>query len=187
MSELEKTKGSGINHYKWNGGKFIDGNGYMRILKPSQDNKYKYELEHRYIFEQYYKCCLLPWGIVHHKNGNKLDNTIKNLEGMTNAKHAIIERFKNMSKRFCSKCKSSVTVIMKRTGRPYWYHDGDINNEDNLLCHKCYNRKIRLINKFKEECFMKKIIFKVCKKCWTVGAEVEPDGSIKCLVCGRES
>lgn len=33
---------------------------------------------------------------------------------------------------------------------------------------------------------MKKLVFKVCKRCWTVGGEVQPNGSIRCLVCGLE-
>lgn len=35
---------------------------------------------HRQIYEQYYNCCLLPIADIHHKDGNKLNNIIKNLQ-----------------------------------------------------------------------------------------------------------
>lgn len=31
---------------------------------------------------------------------------------------------------------------------------------------------------------MKKLVFKVCKRCWHVGCEAEPDGTLKCILCG---
>lgn len=39
-----------------------------------------HKLEHRIVWERHYKCCLLPKTIIHHKDGNKKNNDIKNLE-----------------------------------------------------------------------------------------------------------
>ncbi|MGD1838327.1 MAG: HNH endonuclease [Nitrososphaeraceae archaeon] len=67
-------------------------NGYRFILKTDHhlaDSK-GYVPEHRLKFEEYNNCCLLPCAAIHHRNGNKLDNSKENLEGMTQKQHKII-------------------------------------------------------------------------------------------------
>lgn len=73
---------SGYNHYGWNGGKFIEKDGYRKILKPEHPNAQKttgYILEHRYVVEKYLGRLLYNWEDVHHINSIRTDNRIRNL------------------------------------------------------------------------------------------------------------
>lgn len=68
----------------WKGGKVIAKNdGYILIHKPDHPNAKKsdgYILEHRLVMSEMLNRPLHDWEIVHHKNGNKQDNRIQNLE-----------------------------------------------------------------------------------------------------------
>src|SRR5215831_433071 len=70
----------GENSQGWKGGRMRQ-NGYWYILRPNhpKSNSQGYILEHRFIYEEYYHCRLLPWTIIHHHDGNKYNNHISNL------------------------------------------------------------------------------------------------------------
>ena len=63
----------------------ISDKGYYRVSSIKEGNFGKYL--HRLIFEDYYKICLLDEVIVHHKDGDKLNNNINNLEIMLREDH----------------------------------------------------------------------------------------------------
>lgn len=69
---------------KYNGQEFILNNCGYYVSRRGLDiigllHRYKYEIEHN---------CVIPKGmVIHHKNFDKLDNDIDNLQIMTRAKH----------------------------------------------------------------------------------------------------
>ncbi len=55
-----------------------EDDGYYYISLPHF--RHKPRALHRHLFEQYHKCCLLSWSVIHHKDGNKKNNAIWNLQ-----------------------------------------------------------------------------------------------------------
>jgi len=80
----------GKNHHSFINGTTVNTLGY-RCIKVGD----KYVLEHRLIMEEHLNRKLNHGEVVHHKDGNKLNNNINNLEVMTkyeHDKHHYIER-----------------------------------------------------------------------------------------------
>ena len=140
LSEAKKGKRS--NQYK--GGRYKHDKGYWYVLKPEHPyaNYKGYVFEHRLVMEEFLGRYLIPnIDDVHHINGVKDDNRIENLQLLIHGKHSSLTHTKNFSNTICSICHDSKTY-MKKNGRPMWYHNGDVKRMDNLLCKKCYDKKI---------------------------------------------
>jgi HNH endonuclease len=113
--------------HNWKGGRY-KSRGYWYIWKPGyfRSNKNGYIREHIFIFQEYYQCCLLKWGNVHHIDGNRGNNEISNLMGITLSKHRRLHslgnkfHYKDKSKRFCLNCKSKTTYTNKK-GHQSWH------------------------------------------------------------------
>lgn len=80
---------SGSNNFRWNGGQTVDRYGYTKVFdkdNPMSDSK-GYVYLHRLIFSKSVGRVLLKNEWVHHKNENKRDNRLENLELMTEKQH----------------------------------------------------------------------------------------------------
>src|SRR3990167_9616196 len=123
---------SGSLNPNWKGGRRMDKDGYILILKrdhPYADSYHGYVREHRLVMEEKIGRYLLPTEVVHHKNGIKNDNKISNLVLLQNSSvHSKIERkagtydFFTKHRNFRCKCGNE-----KHYGRGF--------------CKRCYNRE----------------------------------------------
>lgn len=156
MKFIRGHHSKGENNPAWKGGrrKF---RGYWLIWKPDHYFAHcdGYVFEHRYIWEQMNKSCLLPFAEVHHINKIKTDNRPENLQVMTKSYHITHHlkgnkrAIKDMSGRVCLKCNSNTTTLRKGTkgGNPYFrWH----KYENGFLCAKCgakeeYKRRMEKI------------------------------------------
>lgn len=133
----------------------MDSNGWK--LGRSKRGKYwvvringKHVLEHVYFFEQYYKCCMLPWGEVHHIDPVRkgyCNNMIWNLQGMTKSQHRSHHNPSlDTSDRECSnpECVYRDRYRKRKNGTVIWSKD-DIGG---WLCRDCVDYFRYIKNKF---------------------------------------
>ena len=95
---------------------FID-NGYIRVLIPLKDQigNNKYAMKHRLVMERHLGRKLRDDEIVHHKNHNRSDNRISNLQVMTYSEHTS----HHMSKHGRWSIKFDKCTLCGRTDRPH--------------------------------------------------------------------
>lgn len=83
-------KGNGNSN--WKGGRFTRLQGYaFRYFPEHHRSNTGHVLEHILVYEQYYKCCILRYAHIHHKNGIKDDNRVENLQLMSHSEHSKLE------------------------------------------------------------------------------------------------
>ena len=78
---------------KWKGGKMKRKDGYIDVSINGE-----VILEHRHVMEAFLGKKLERNDTVHHRNGDRQDNRLKNLEVMTNSEHVtmhMLERWAN--------------------------------------------------------------------------------------------
>jgi hypothetical protein len=82
---------SGPGHPEWKGGRIVNKDGYIEIYSPNHPNQRKhtkYILEHRLVMEGSIGRHLTREEVVHHRDGDKQNNSIENLELFSsNAEH----------------------------------------------------------------------------------------------------
>ena len=82
LSKAHIGKMTGPDNPKWKGGKSISTNGYI-ISGSGRRRIY----EHRLVMQQFLGRHLKRSEVIHHKNHNKLDNRIENLELLSSDSH----------------------------------------------------------------------------------------------------
>jgi hypothetical protein len=100
----------GEKHWNWNGGVTIDSNGYRRI----RVGKYKYRNEHIIVAEKAIGRPLAKDEVVHHKNGDRLDNHPDNLMVMKNSDHI---RLHMTGKKLSEETKQKLKELRKGTNQ----------------------------------------------------------------------
>ncbi len=91
VQSLSYGKVGGQNH-AWKGGKYINPKGYIYLRLPDHPCVMSngYYPEHRFVLEQQLGRYLTKWEVVHHKNRNKHDNSLDNLEIVSRHTHHLI-------------------------------------------------------------------------------------------------
>lgn len=136
--------GRGALHYDYKGGRYVNDSGYVMVLRPDHPRAMSngYVREHILVMEAWLGRSLKPNETIHHKNGNRQDNRIQNLERFDSHADHMAEHYgtANLGPQICSKCGSDKTLKRGR-GKGYrWY----INKQKTgWLCNTCYNH-IRL-------------------------------------------
>jgi hypothetical protein len=112
---------SGEHAYNWNGGKMVNVvSGYIYVLVGT----HKYVLEHRFVMEQHLGRPLTDDEEVHHRNHDRTDNRIENLQLLSHEEHEEVHELgEHWSYKF-EKC-----IRCGRNDRPHAGHG---------LCTTCY-------------------------------------------------
>ncbi len=88
--------------------------GYLRFALNG-----KTILVHRYLYEQHHQCCILPGIHCHHKDGDKLNNHLDNLELIHGDEHTFMHKFKGGSVSFKKERKKWVVQVQENKKRKY--------------------------------------------------------------------
>lgn len=109
--------------YAHKGGRTIHTDGYIMVLVPGTG---KYVMEHRVVMAQHLGRPLLPTEVVHHRNHDKQDNRIENLELLTPTTHNHVHGKNGGWATGFDRCQDCGT-----TGREHLSRG---------LCQRCYGR-----------------------------------------------
>src|SRR5688500_9238700 len=138
----------GSNNNNWKGGRRLEKDGYAILQLPNYFSSKKdgHVFEHIYFYQEYHKCCMLKWGVVHHiipVSKYYCNNMPWNLMGMTKSQHQKLHRkFQkfmgiDMTGRICFDCLLT-DPYRDKNGIYSWRIFQHV-----FLCHKCSTRRRR--------------------------------------------
>lgn len=121
--------------------RYIDAAGYARVNVPGRG----YVREHRWVMEQHLGRPLSRSEFVHHRNGNKSDNHLENLEIVTASDHGVMHNLGVRGRR-----RRQSPTGLAATGRWALNYDcciecggTDRPHSGKGLCHRCSVRRWR--------------------------------------------
>jgi transposase-like protein len=127
-----------------------DGRWMLQVPPGYQGRTYiggRYIFEHRYIMEQHLGRLLEPGEVVHHLNGNKLDNRLENLEliqgGSAHLKRHVEDS--PLLQLVCSNCGAEFSrrsAVYKRSGKSHTFCTKACHQE---FYHKLYRKTPRKV------------------------------------------
>jgi uncharacterized C2H2 Zn-finger protein len=117
---------------------------YNYAVVPGHPNatKHNYVLEHRVVIENHYQRFLYANEVVHHKNGNKKDNRLCNLELMTDSEHRAMHGKAAGRALIDLKCPTCGALFTRRKGHTHL----DKRSERTFCSRRCngkFNRSIQ--------------------------------------------
>lgn len=119
LSNRVRNAPKGKFSHAWRGGRITTG-GYVLIKLTSDDFFYSminhsgYVFEHRLVMAKSLGRCLHSWEIIHHKNGDKEDNRIENLQLLGAERHrqfTILNDRINRQKQIIIRLKSRIKAL----------------------------------------------------------------------------
>ncbi len=119
-------------HTKWGTAK-ITGAGYYQITNNHAINTKKL---HRLIYEDFWGVRLPPEIVIHHKDGNRDNNCILNLEAMTKSEHSSLH---NSKRDVVLETKVNLSKSKNTSGyfRVSWIKDNRLNRKG-YWRYRCY-------------------------------------------------
>lgn len=111
-------KGEKCNH--WKGGRIVDQDGYVLVYCPghpgARNPDKRYILEHRLVMENHIGRYLLPGEVCHHRNKNRADNRIENLELFSSNPEHLKSELTGKVPKWTSEGKARMQAAVNRVG-----------------------------------------------------------------------
>jgi HNH endonuclease len=142
------------NEWSKLGKKRHNGYIYIRYRKHPNSDCDGWIGEHRLVMENSIRRYLETYEHIHHKNEDRADNRIENLEIHSNSSHYLehhkSRRINDIAKRVCVVCGTNKPPLSSKMhkGYKYYYHRWHRNPLDKTewICERCYSiirRKIK--------------------------------------------